>query len=94
MDNWIDTVHCTSKVHCDFCLASAVWHNAQAERFAMPAFGTCPYGETVAAGKARRMDVFAERIADGRLSLEKALAMATALGMNLDGEPDEPTREI
>ena len=84
MQKWVETVHCKSLAHCDFCLGSAKWHEVQSERFDMPEFGTCPYGETLAAGKARRADRLVARVAAGIITTEQATDAAVKLGLSLD----------
>ena len=87
MDKWADTFHCTSRAHCDYCLGSAEWHKLVSEYMIMPKFGTCPYGETLSAGKERRADVIVARVAAGVLTAEQAETVATKLGLELDVQP-------
>jgi len=85
MKDWTKRLHCTSLVHCDFCLGNVAWHNALSGRLTMPKFGSCPHGETLAAAKARRADLLVERVAAGLLTAEHATELATKLELSLEG---------
>ncbi len=89
MDTWIDSYHCESRRHCDFCLAWADWHKLMDERFEMPKFGSCPYGETLAAAKERRVAVVLQRVKDRKLTAQEAIDSLEALGIDVDLEVTE-----
>ncbi|KKL64477.1 hypothetical protein LCGC14_2164640 [marine sediment metagenome] len=93
METWTETYHCESRSHCDFCLDGKRWYKLLSDRFVMPKQGTCPFGETLAAAKARRVDVLVSRVKNGSVSLEEALVTAESLGMDLERAPDEPANE-
>ena len=92
MDTWIETYHCQSRSHCDYCLDDQRWHQLLSERFVMPKQGTCPFRETLPAARARRVEVLVSRVKDGSVPLAEALVTAEALGMNLEAS-DELARE-
>ena len=90
--SWITSNACRSREHCDFCLGNEAWHKSQCNlrdgegnpAWMMPKFGTCPFAETVAKGKARRADTLVRRVAAGTVTLEAALTAAEGLRLELD----------
>ncbi len=87
METWTETYHCESRSHCDYCLDDERWHQRLSDRFVMPKRGTCPFGESLPAARARRLHVLVSRVEDGTVTLADALVTAAALNMDLDGEP-------
>ena len=90
---WTESAACRSRQHCDMCLADAAWRQLQMELTdasgepawtGFPELGTCPYGETLKAAKARRSDLLVARVESGAITPEAALAAAEQLGLELD----------
>lgn len=79
MKRWTDL--CTKrKLHCDFCLGVKGWYEGMKVRFVMPEpFGTCPFGETIDAGKLRRLDRLEAKVHAGQMTAVQAERVAAEL---------------
>jgi len=86
---WVESAHCRYRVHCDYCLGDEQWHQSIGATlgYEMPAFGTCPYGMTLAAARQNRLDLIATRVADGLITPEQGYAAAVKLGLIEGGAP-------
>lgn len=85
MEQFTETYDCASRSHCDYCLDKPEWRRQLSERFTMPAFGTCPFGETLRAAVARRVAVLVGRVEDGTVELADALVTAQRMAFDLQG---------
>ena len=78
MKTWTDLC-AKRKLHCDFCLGVKGWYEAMKLRFIMPPFGTCPFGETIEAGKLRRLDRLEDKVRRGLMTAFQAERVSAEL---------------